>query len=225
MAVSRGVRTFVDNFDRAQAITTTPGHNGWTIDKEAAGGTPTYLNITEAGGALKLLLDNTSEAQGITLFQNDVLIYDVAQIKSIWWIAKVSAISAVTDVVFGVGSARNDTIDSVATNAWFKIDGSASQSNVLCQSDDATNDLSAASGDSLAAVYKKMLVDFTNGLSDVRYFMDGARVASGTTFDMSDLTDGLNVQPYVQLRKASGTTVDFVTIAQFGITYEWAYGA
>ncbi len=220
--ISRGVTTFIDNFNRAQAVTTTPGHNGWTVDIEG-GGTPTHLCTTEDGGGLTITLDNTSEAQGVTLYHNDVLQYDLAQLKSVWWIAQVTN-NNVTDLNCGVGSARNDTPDSVATNAWFDMDGSDSTTVVNCQTDDATNDLTAGSGDTLAAVYKKMLIDFTNGLADVRFFFDGARVASGTTFDMSDLTAGLNVQPYFQYRKTTGATTPSCKIAQFGITYEWAYG-
>ena len=224
--ISRGTKTFVDNFDRAQAITTTPGMNGWTIKDTSSAGTPTYLCLTENGGALKLLLASNSEAEIVTLFQNDVLIYDVAQLQQIWWIVQVAGIDAVTTLTMGVGSAQNDTDDSVATSAWFRMEGSASTTNLVVETDDATNDNpDVATGETLAAVYKKLAIDFTNGLSDVRFFCDGSRVASGTTFDMSDLTAGLNVQPWIQLQKASGTGVPSVTIAQFGAQYEWAYGA
>ncbi len=224
--ISRGVRTFIDNFDRAQAYTTTAGMNGWTIADTSATGTPTYLNITEDGGAAKLTLASTSEAEIVTLYQNDILIYDVAQLKHVWWIAKVAGIDAVTTLTFGVGSARNDTDDSVATNAWFRIEGSVSTSNLVVETDDAVTDNDdKATGTTLSTAYKKCLIDFSNGLADVRFFIDGARVASGTTFNMSGLTAGLNVQPMVQIQKASGTGVPSVTLAQFGVQYEWGYGA
>lgn len=226
MTVIRGVKTFIDNFDRAQAITTTPGMNGWTIKDTSANGTPTYLCITEDGGALKILHDNTNEAQVVTLYHNDVLAYDLAQIQNVWWIAKTGDWDNVTDVVLGIGSAQNDTEDSVTVNAWFKIDGSASTSNVVVETDDNTNNVDdTATGTTLSTTYKKLMIDFTNGLPDVRFFVDGSRVASGTTFDMSDVTSGQNVQPYVQTNKASGTGTPSLTIAQFGIQYAWAYGA
>lgn len=222
--IDRGVRTFIDNFDRAQSYTTTPGMNGWTIADTSAAGTPTYLNITEDGGAAKLTCVSTSENEILTLYQNDVLIYDVRQIKSVWWIAKVAGIDAVTALTMGVGSARNDTEDSVATNAWFKMDGTASTSLVVCETDDnVTDNDDKATGVSLSSTYKKFLIDFTAGIQDVRFYIDGSRVAQATTFDMSGLTAGLNVQPIVQIAKASGTGVPSVTLAQFGIQYEWAY--
>lgn len=224
--ISRGVKTFIDNFDRAQSYTTTPGMNGWTIKDTSSAGTPTYLNITEDGGAAKLTLVNTSEAEIVTLYQNDVLIYDVRQLKSIWWIAKVASIDAVTTLTMGVASAQNDTDDSVATNAWFRMEGSVSTSNLVVETDDGTTDKDdIATGTTLSSTYKKLLIDFTNGIGDVRFFVDGARVAAGTLFDMSALTAGLNVQPWVQIQKASGTGVPAVTLAQFGVCYEWGYGA
>lgn len=224
--ISRGVKTFIENFDRAQSFTTTPGQNGWTIKDTSSGGTPTYLCITEDGGAAKLTLVNTSEAEIVTLYHNDVLVYDVRQLKQVWWIAKVASIDAVTTLTMGVASAQTDTDDNIATNAWFRMEGSVSTSNLLVETDDGTTDKDDIStGTTLSSTYKKMLIDFTNGIGDVRFFVDGARVAAGTLFDMSDLTAGLNVQPFVQLQKASGTGVPTVTLAQFGVSYEWAYGA
>jgi len=224
--VSRGIKTFIDNFDRAQAVTTTPGLNGWTIADTSSSGTPTYLTITEDGGAMALTLVSTSEAENVCLFQNDVLIYDVRQLKSVWWIAKVAGVDSVTAIVFWVGSARNDTTDSVATNAWFKIDGSVSTSLLIAETDDNTNDNDdKATAATLSSTYKKCLIDFTYGIQDVRFFVDNVRVSAANTFDMSALAAGLNVQPMVQIQKASGTGVPAITLAQFGVQYEWAYGA
>ena len=139
---------------------------------------------------------------------------------------KVAGIDAATTLVVGVGSAQNNTADSVATNAWFRMEGSASTTAVVVETDDATNDNNdVATGSTLAAVYKKLIIDFESGLPDVRFFIDGERVASTTTFDMSDLTAGLNVQPFVQLQKASGTGTPSVTIAAVNIVYSYAYGA
>src|SRR4051812_2881445 len=118
--IDRGVRTVIDNFDRAQALTTTAGMNGWTIKDTSAAGTPTYLTITEDEGATKLTLVSTSEEEIVTMYQNDILIYDLRHIKSFWYIVKVAGIEAVTTLVMGVGSAQNDTEDSLTYNAWFK---------------------------------------------------------------------------------------------------------
>jgi len=218
--------TKVDEFDYAITLSTTPGMNGWTIADTSSSGSPTYAGTSEDGGSVKLTLASTSEEEILTLYQNDVVNYDLDDISNIWWVAKVASIDAVTTLVMGVGSAQNDTEDSVATNAWFRMEGSASTSALVVETDDGTNDNNdTATGKTLAAVYKRLLIDFSQGLSDVRFFVDGERVASGTTFDMSDVSSGTNVQPYVQLHKASGTGTASVQLAQFGITYKTSYGA
>ena len=224
--ISRGTREFTDFFDRAQAFTTTPGQNGWTAADTSSAGTPTYLCITEDGGAAKLTCTSTSEAQIVTLYHNDVLAFDVRKIKMMEFIALVAGIDSVTTLTMGLGSARNDTDDSVATNAWFRMQGSVSTTAVVAETDDATTDNDdKATGASLAAVYKKFVISFESGITDVRFFIDGERVAQATTFDMSALAAGLNVQPIFQIQKASGTGVPSVTIAMVNIVYNYAYGA
>lgn len=224
--ISRGVITNVDNFDRAQAFTATPGQNGWTIKDTSSAGTPTYLCITEDGGAAKLTLAATSEEEIVTLYMNDVLPLDLANLQRVEYIAQVAGIDSTTTLVWGVGSAQNDTEDSVATLAWFRMQGSASTSNVVVETDDGTTDNDdKATGSTLSSTYKKFAIDFTNGLSDVRFFIDGERVASGTTFNMSAVAAGTNVQPFVQLHKASGTGTPSITIAQIVTQQRYAYGA
>ena len=219
-----GTECFIDNFNRAQAFTTTPGQNGWTA--VLTGTTPTSLCVTEDGGAAKLTLTVTSEAQLAVLYHNDVLTYDVRHLSNMWWVIKLDGVDAVTHLAVGAASAHDTTLNSVVTNAWFRLIGSTSTTALVVETDDATTDTNLiATGTTLAGVYKRLLVDFSQGLADVRFFVDGARVAAGTTFDMSALGAGLNVQPYVSLGKASGTGIPGVTIPQFGVTYKWSYGA
>jgi hypothetical protein len=227
MAVTRETIRKDDRFDRAQAFTTTPtGEWGWTIADTSAAGTPTYLCATDDGGAAVLTLEATSEAQNVCLFQNDVLPFDLRKIHHVDFDAKVSGVDSVTTIVFGVGSARNNTPDSVSVNAWFRMEGSASTSNLVAETDDNTTDNDdKATGATLSSTYKRMRIDFSSGLSDVRFYVDGARVATGTTFDMSAVASGQNVQMIVQLQKASGTGVAAVTLTNVGIQYTRGDGA
>ncbi len=226
MTVSRRTVTKIDEFDYPQEYSTTPGHNGWTIKDTSPAGTPTYLNVTEDGGAAKLTLANTSEAEILTLYYKDVLPFDLAHLQHLWWIAKVEGLDSVTDLVLGLASAQNDTEDDVAVHAWFKIDGSVDTANVVVETDDGTNDNDdKATDDTLAGTFKKLERDFTFGIADVRFLMDGERVAADTKFDMSKITAGQNVQPFVQLHKASGSGVGSVSLAEFGVQYTTAYGA
>ena len=70
----------------------------------------------------------------------------------------------------------------------------------------------------VAGTYNIFRIDFTN-LYDVKFFIDGVRVATGTTFDMSNLTAGeQQMQPYFSLDKAGGLAslgdmnIDYVKI-------------
>ena len=223
--VTRGTKTWLDLFDRAQEFGATPGQNGWTVTDTSAAGTPTYLCVTEDGGGAKLTLAANSEAEDVTLDLNGVLPFDIRSVKYAKFVAQVSGIDSVTTLCFGLASARNATPDSVAVNAWFRLQGSASTSAVVVETDDATTDNDdKATGYTLASVYKTFVIDFTNGLKDVRFYIEGERVAAGTTFDMSAVAAGQNVQPYVQLAKASGTGTPSVTVALVEITYNYSYG-
>jgi len=225
MAQTAGVRTFIDNFDRAQEFSTTPGMNGWTIKDVSSAGAPTYLCATEDGGKAVLTLAANSEAEQVTLYQNDVLIYDLAQLQKIWWIAKVAGIDSVTQLALGVANAQNATLDTVGVNAWFRMEGSVSTTAIVIETDDGTtDDDDNATGKTLAAVYKKFELDFTGGLRDIRFYIDGEPVGTTGPYTLGGVTAGQNVQPFVQLQKASGTGTPSVELAQFGVTYRWAYG-
>lgn len=223
--ITREVVCKRDRFDRAQAFTTTPaGEFGWTIKDTSASGTPTYLCTTADGGAAVLTLAATSEAEIVTLYQNDVLPYDVRLIDKVAFTAAVSGVDSVTTIVFGVASAQNDTPDSVSVNAWFRIDGSASTSNLLVETDDnVTDDDDNATGTTLGSTLKKCVIDFSGGIGDVRFFVDG-QVVPGT-FSMAGLAAGQNVQLFAQLQKASGTGTPALTLSNVEIQYRTADGA
>ena len=222
MTIFRGVRTWLDRFDRAQALTTTPGHNGWTVKDTSSSGTPTYL--TTADG-LVLTLAATSEAEVVTAYQNDVLPFLLNKIKRVDITLEVAGIDAVTTLVAGLASAQDDTADDIAVNLWARMEGSASTSAIVVESDDGTNDNNDVStAKTLSNTLKRVTIDFEAGLSDVKFFIDGARVAATTTFNLSNASATQGVQPFIQLQKASGTGTPSVTIREFCIDYNYADG-
>ena len=227
MTVIRHTRKFVDEFDRDITFAAGTGNGYWTIKDTSSSGTPTYTTVTASdGGLLTITCSNTNEAQVVTLYHGDKLFYDLQYLQNVWWVLKVASFSATATLVAGVGSAQADSADDVATNAWFRMEGGTSTSAVVVETDDAVTDTDdVATGQTLSTTLKKFLIDFSYGLGDVRFFIDGARVAAGTTFNMSGLTAGLNVQPFLQFQKSGGTATPAVSIAQFGINYNYAYGA
>ncbi len=224
MAVERRVITKVDNFDYPLTLTTTPqGAFGWRVADTSSGGTPTYAVITAVdGGAMQLLLDNTSEVQNVCMYQNDILLYDWAKIQWCEWTVKMAAAAVSNDTItWGLANARNDTIASITEKILFKILASTSTTNVVIDTKDGTTAVTGTSTATSVGVdtFKKYTIDFTNGLSDVRFFIDGSRVCTTTTFNFSGVTSGNNCQLFCQVQKASGTTVPDFRVSRVAIQY------
>ena len=118
-----------------------------------------------------------------------------------------------SSLAFGVASARNDAIDSLTNLALFRVIAADSTTAVVVETDDGTTDNDdVATGKTLINAYKRFVISFALGLSDVRFFIDGQPVATGTTFSMAAAAAN-NVQPYVQIQKTATTNADSVTVA------------
>jgi hypothetical protein len=181
----------------------------WLIVDTSAAGTPTYVrNASEA----VLTLAATNEVENVCLAHGNALSFDIDDIQRVEMRVKLgAAFTTGSELVFGVGSARNDTTDSVVANAWFKMVGANSTTAVYAESDDGVRDNDdIATGATLGTTYKRFVIDFTGGKSNVKFYVDGQRVAAATTFDMSGYSLGL--QPIIQLQKAANTNVDSVSI-------------
>lgn len=212
----------VERFDHPLApVAGTPGDNGWTIKDTSAAGTPTYL-VTADGFVITLAA--TNEAETVTLYHNDVLTIPINRLKEIEYDVEVSGIDAVTVLAIGLATGQADDEDTISVSAWLKMEGAASTSALVAETDDnTTNNDDKATGTTLAAVKKRLRISFERGLSDVRFYVDGERVADGTTFDMSGVSATQGVQPFVQLNKASGTGTPAVTIRR--VSYDYNYVA
>jgi hypothetical protein len=150
--------------------------------------------------------------ENVCLHHGDALSFDIDDIQRVEMRVKLgAAFTSGSTLVFGVGSARADDADAVAANASFKMVGADSTTAVVVESDDAVTDNDdVATGATLGTTYKRFVIDFTGGKSNVKFYIDGQRVAAGTTFDMSGYSAGL--QPIVQLSKAANTNVDSVSV-------------
>jgi hypothetical protein len=187
----------------------------WLAVDTSSSGTPVYTRGTSVA---TLTLAATSEVENVCLAHGDALSFDIDDMQSVEMRVRIgAAFTTGSELVFGVGSARNDTTDSVAANAWFKMVGASSTTQVYVESDDAVRDNDdIATGVTLGTSFKRFLIDFTGGKSNVKFYIDGQRVAASRTFDMSGYTAGL--QPIIQLQKAANTNVDSVIIDYVKIT-------
>ena len=170
-----------------------------------------------SNGQFLLHLAATNEAEDAVLYHGDNKTFDVG--NGLIFEARVNmAVAPGVGVcaVFGMCGDHNLDKDTVTEAAWFRFDAS-----LVCkvETDDTTNnnDDIATGHTAVAGTYDIYRIDFTD-LTDVKFYINGTRVASGTTFDMSNLTAGeQQMQPYFSLDKTSGTglgdiNIDYVKI-------------
>lgn len=212
MAGIQDFATFCDDFFGADTFTTAGQGSPWAIADTSTSGTPTYATVSpSATGEIAMTLASTSEPENVCLSFGDKLCFDIDNIQRFEARIKVSGCTTGTEIVFGLGSARNDTTDSVANNAWFKMVGATSTTAIVVETDDGTTDNDdVATGATLSTTYKRFVIDFTGGKSNVKFYVDGVRVAASTTFSMAAATSSL--QPIIQIQKGTNTNVDAITI-------------
>ena len=208
MAGIQDFEIFYDDFNGTVATLPAAADpaTAWLVDDTSSAGTPTY---TKGTSEAVLTLASNTEVENLCLHFGDALDFDIDLIQSIEFRAKVTAtLDSTTTIVMGLGAARADDPDTVAANAFFKLAGS---NVVVCESDDGTRDNDdKATGVSLSSTYKRFVIDFTGGKSNVKFYVDGDRVAAATTFDMSGYSAGL--QPIFQIQKTSDDNTNALTL-------------
>lgn len=203
-----------DDFIGGATLAATVGEGLWKITDTSSTGTPTYTKDAAAhGGVVTLAFDSATEIQNVCMDFGDKLQLDIDSLIEVEFRLKtVAALDSATTLTFGLQSNRNDDTDATTNNAQFKLVGSNS---VVCETDDGTTDNDdKATGKTLVAAYKRFVISFAAGKSDVRFFIDGDRVATATTFSMAAATGQL--QPFVQLQKSSDNNTDSVSIDYIG---------
>lgn len=206
------------------AVNTTSGP--WAISDTSSGGTPTYVNTAGVGndGRFVVTLDSTSEAEIVDLYWGDKLPIDIDKGPIAYFRLQFPSMAANETVCWGLASARNATLNNVAANLWFKIEGDDGALGVVVESDDGATDHDDKVGfTASAATDYEWKIDCTTK-TDVRFYYRATlggtwtRLASGTTFTMANYTAGL--QPFVRVAKASGTTQPTINIDY--IRLRWA---
>lgn len=216
-----GSYTITEHFRRPMTLdgTTPRGKFGWVVT--TTGTSPVHA-VTN-GGFMQLQFSATSEPASIQMDANNIKCFDIDDIQKFIITCDVRNVDAVSTLVWGLASNRNADEDLITESIWHKIEGSDSVSNVVAEYDDATNtadDLST--GKTLAAVPKKFELDFTTSKNDVRFNIDGTRVADSQMIDMRNYSGEL--QPYIKIEKASGTAQVEMRIYKVEMQINFGYG-
>lgn len=208
------------DFFGSGTFTGTAGDNAPLLIKDtSAAGTPTYVYANpSSSGELAVSMDVTNEVQNVCVFQNDILQFDIDKITEAEFRVKMNqaSLNAASSLAFGLASARNDAIDSIAEAALFRVIASTSPTLVVVDTDDNVLDNNQiATGKTLVNAYKDFKISFAAGTNDVRFFIDGEPVATATKFDMSNYTGSL--QLFAQLQKTAAAAADGFTIDRISI--------
>jgi hypothetical protein len=197
-------------------LTTALNTNVWgTRDAGAA----TEAVVADApNGVVALALDATSEVQvaGIdwadqrTLVLNQKVIFEAR--------FKLSTLPTGSVVAcIGLCGDYNAAVNAVAESVWFRADGNGA---ITVENDDTSNETSKiATGITVTtADWLVARIDCTNP-ADVRFYINGNAVATGTTFNMNTVPT-LALQPVARIGKEGAATtvgtlqVDYVRVWQ-----------
>jgi hypothetical protein len=183
---------------------------GWTVYDSSAAGTPTLIPSADEGvHAIEAKHDSQDEDQSVGLYMGDTLQFDIDYLLTFECRFRAPTVAAVQEVVIGMISEIGAPA-ALTEGAWISVDG---DTNIDCESDDGTNrnDDEDSTVDLGNDVWCSLLIDFSD-TSSVKFYLDAAgngayaRVLSGTTFDLSNYTAGL--QPAFWINKSGGATTN-----------------
>lgn len=201
----------------------------WIITETSSSGTPVYTVGSDIGTSAgnghfaRLGFSSTNEVQNVCLSWGNVLMINIDDIASVEFLIRLgqSSLDTTTSLAFGMAGDRNDALDSVAQNLWFKMDGSVSTTAVYYESDDGTTDTDdQATGQTLTTSWKKAKFDFRGGKAAIQPSFtnaNGVLIPTPTTLNMSAYAGCL--QPYVQIQKTADTNVDYIDICKVLIIF------
>lgn len=212
---------FKDDFIGADVVIPASGsvESGCKWSKKIVGAAPpTVAKVADGiNGYVACALTADSQKQDAALHMNDELMFSIAQGAIFEARIKLSVLpsGAASKANFGLWGAWGD--GGSAYRVGFTAESGTGL--VTCESDDAVTDTSASSGVTVTtAQWKIYRIDCTTQ-TDIKFYIDGARVAGGTTFANAASAANSKCQPHIGMYKASGTTVgtiqvDYVRVMQ-----------
>jgi hypothetical protein len=175
-------------------------------------GTPTGVaGVANAtNGTVACALAATSEKEDAAIYAGDQLCFSVLQGLVFEARVKLSVLpTGVGQATIGVIGAWADGHDAITYSAFFTA---RANGTLYCDTDDNVTDVDVTSGTTLTtADWAILRIDCSDPLN-ILFYINGARVASGTTFGWAASAANSKVQPFIGMYKASGTGVGTITL-------------
>ena len=208
-----------DDFVGADVVIPASGsvESGVIWSKKIVGAAPPTVAKTGDGvnGLIACSLTADSQKQDAALHMNDELMCSIAQGAIMETRLSLTTLPTLLSVAsFGLWGAWAD--GGSAYRVGFEVPAAGA---VTCESDDAATDTSALAGVTMVAgTYYTFRIDCTTQ-SDIKFYINGARVAGSTTFANAASAANSKAQPHFGLYKASGAglgvmSVDYVKVWQ-----------
>ncbi len=200
-------------------VVTAIGQPGYPWAKKIVGAAPPTVAMVAdtAGGVVQCALTADSQKQDAALFMDDDRRFLITQ--GVVFEARVKVSTLPTDVaeaVWGLVGDWADGPDNITYSIFFTADGSGL---IYCEKDDGTggSDQSVTSGVTVTNTDWKVYRIDCRDVASIKFYINGVRVASSTTFPYIATGANATLQPYLGLYKATGTGTGTIQIDQVRI--------
>lgn len=198
----------------------------WAKQDTSAAGSPTMDYVAgAAGGQYQITHDAQSELQKLTIYFGDYIPIDPTKKPIVEMRLKINfagaTFSADQRIVFGLASARNATLDSVVTNAWFRVEGA--NLNLLVEGDDGTTDTDDQ--DTTFDIVDNTFHTYRIDLSDLSNVIFSADLEDGNGWNLCPTPIAIaaatgNLQPFIEIQRDAGTEAEDVRIDYVRVTVQ-----
>ena len=181
---------------------------------ETLGAPSVAIVANGANGYVQISIDATAEPQGANLYMADDRRFNITQ--GVVFETRIKGTVDPTLLGEGVWGLVGDWAapDAITYSVFFTVDGSG---EIFCEKDDNDTDQSATSGvTGVITEWNVFRIDCRD-VTDIKFFINGNRVASGTTFPYIATGANATLQPFFAIYKSGGAglgtmQVDYVRI-------------
>lgn len=166
------------------------------------------LVANATNGVVQLTLDADDVTAIGALYHGDQLAFSLKNGLMMEFRADVAVLPTTADstlgtLVMGLASAHNAVPDSIATNVWFRAEGSGA---LLWESDDGNtdDDDNACAVTAVPATYNIYRIDARSLANGVKFYIDSSLVGTTGNFDTNLTASEAKVQPYFRVSKVKG---------------------